>query len=179
MSLATSLLCSPPQPLCPSTVDPSPPGVDTFAYELLLPCSLAAPALARSVVSVLLRSHGLDAARDAVLQVTGELLAAACRFGGGAELRLSLSWQDDEVWTVVHDGHLPHRNPRLGARCEARREDALALLARVVDSCAGEWGHEASPGPRAGTRSWAALGYAGACAYGSGAGRDAVGTSVL
>ncbi|MDJ1134612.1 ATP-binding protein [Streptomyces iconiensis] len=168
MSLVASLLCNAPAAGCPASVDGAPPGPETLGYTFALPGALATPRIARGLVGVVLEAHQLGGMGEAALQVVGELAACACRFAAGGEVSLALRYRDEELWIVLGDGHRPHRNPRIAALCDARREDALRVLDLVVVRCEGEWGYGDVLEPGAGARVWAALPKEGAESYGRG-----------
>ncbi|MFG3252616.1 ATP-binding protein [Streptomyces sp. NPDC048172] len=165
MSLVTSLLCSGAgAQACSSGADTSAPAPETLSYGFTLPGALASPAVARAAARVVLDAHRLGDMAEPSLQAVGELAACGSRFGPG-DLRLFLRYRDEELWVILHDGHQPHRNPRLASACDGRREDALRVLGCVVDACGGEWGYGDALAPGGGTRMWAVLPRAGARAY--------------
>ena len=168
-SLVTSLLCAgTAHTACSSAPDPSAPAPETLAYGLTLPGATASPAVARAATRVVLDAHRLGDMAEPALQAVGELTACGSRFAPG-DLGLHLRFRDDELWVILHDGHQPHRNPRLASACDARRADGLRVLGCVVGACGGEWGYgdALAPGgaPGGGIRMWAVLPRAGARAY--------------
>ncbi|GGR69557.1 hypothetical protein GCM10010252_04520 [Streptomyces aureoverticillatus] len=144
-------------------LDPAP---DDLAYSLTLPAVPTSPAVARRMVGIVLRSHGLLDVTDAAEQVVTELAACARRFTPEDEVYVYLRYRAGALRVILHDGHPRHTNPRLAAICDERRRASLNLMACVVRACVGDWGFDDARQPGGGTRMWAVLPREGARAYG-------------
>ncbi|WP_225098667.1 ATP-binding protein [Streptomyces sp. CoH27] len=142
-----------------------PPTPETLAYSLTLPAAPQTPAIIRSATRTILQVHGLGDVTDAAVLVASELAACACRFTPTAEVYASLRYRDGALRVILYDGHPRHTNPRLAAACEARRRATLRVMASVVRACRGDWGIGEAREPGGGTRMWAVLPHAGACAF--------------
>lgn len=149
-------------PIAPSTPE-------TLTYSLTLPAAPPSPAIARMATRSILRAHDLHDLTDAAVQVVSELAACACRFTSADKVYISLRYRDGALRVILYDDHPRHTNPRLASACEARRRVALRVLACVLKACGGDWGFGEAREPGGGTRMWAVLPRAGACAYLGGA----------
>jgi hypothetical protein len=157
--------CQIPSPSAATDLPLTPPTPETLAYSLTLPAAPQSPAIARAATRTILRAHALEEVADAAVQVVSELAACACRFTPSAEVYVSLRYREDTLRVILYDGHPSHTNPRLASACESRRRAALRVLACVVKACGGDWGFGDAREPNGGTRMWAVLPRAGACAY--------------
>ncbi|WP_330335518.1 ATP-binding protein (plasmid) [Streptomyces sp. NBC_00536] len=162
MSTHPFIAC-PPAP--PVRAGGEPPALDTLTCSLTVPGEPLGAQIARSVVRSVLHAYRLDPLEAAVVQVAGELVAAAWQLEPGRSLYLSVRHRDDSLHLTTYDGHAPHTHPRIAAHCEARRRAALRLMAAVVRSCGGDWGFGESREPGGGTRTWASLPRRGAADY--------------
>ncbi|MER5732868.1 ATP-binding protein [Streptomyces sp. NPDC002138] len=153
----------PPSP--PASVGGEPPALSTLTCSLTVPGEPLGAQIARAAVRSVLHAYGLDPLAPAVVQVTGELVAAAWQLDPGRSVYLSLRHREDALRLTAYDGHAPHTHPRLAAHCEARRRSALRLMAAVVRSCGGTWGFGESREPGGGNRTWATLPRRGAADY--------------
>ncbi|MFD6417138.1 ATP-binding protein [Streptomyces sp. NPDC060194] len=141
----------------PPTGSAHPPHPDTLMCSLTLPGEPHVGAIARAAVRSALHAHGLDDLASAAVQVTAELVSAACLLAPGEAVYLSLRYRDSTLRLTSYD-HAPRpTHPRLAAACDTRRDRALHLLATLVTACAGTWGHAPARPPTPGTRTWAHL----------------------
>ncbi|MFQ6197398.1 ATP-binding protein [Streptomyces sp. NPDC000405] len=165
--------------LCPSvTPNPTDPSdrlrsnldhrsPESLAYSYAIPGEPHAAAIARTSVHNALAAHGLTALLPPALQATGELVACAALFEPGRVLYLSVGWQQEGegVRIVLWDPHTRHVDAEVSAKCAARRNKMLYLLACVVHECKGKWGIIRPTPVREGTRVWVNLPRQGAADY--------------
>ena len=135
----------------------APPSPESLVYGFTLPAEAVSSRVARAAARVVLQAHGLEEMVDVAVQVVGELVACAFRFGVDGPVYLSLRWWEGELQVVLYDGHRRHVHPRLAAACDERRGDALRVLGCVVEGAGGEWGFGEAREPGGGTRMWAVL----------------------
>ncbi|MEV7419174.1 ATP-binding protein [Streptomyces sp. NPDC089919] len=145
----------------PAAAPTTPPPAEALSCSLTVPGEPYSGGIARGAVVAALRAHGMHDLLAAAEQVTGELVAAACRLSPGEDLYLSARYRNDALRLIVYDAHAPHEHPRLADACEARRRSALRLLSAVVRDCGGDWGFGESREPGGGTRTWTTLPRAG------------------
>ncbi|GAA2719752.1 MULTISPECIES: ATP-binding protein [Streptomyces] len=138
-----------------------------LAYSYAIPGEPHAVAVARAGVLRALEAHGLGDLVPPALQATGELVACAALFEPGQVLYLSLRWRREVegVCITLWDPHSGHSEADGSARCAARRNRMLYLLACVVHECKGKWGVIRPAPGREGTKVWVNLPRAGAADY--------------
>ncbi|MFJ3876642.1 ATP-binding protein [Streptomyces sp. NPDC090077] len=128
-----------------------------LCHSVRLPGGAHCAASARSAVRSLLDRHGLAGLGDPAALAASELVACADRFTPGREMVLGLRWRYDALRIVLYDRHPAHSSPAEGEECRGRRSRAMWLLARVAESCGGDWGLTPVLTPLGGSRSWALL----------------------
>ncbi|MFE7713256.1 ATP-binding protein [Streptomyces sp. NPDC057486] len=128
-----------------------------LALSLTLPGDPRSAAIGRDAITASLHAYALTPYIWPSALVVSELVGVTSTMTPGQELYVSARHRDNALRIVVWDQHPRHCDPDAVTLCEARRRQALWLLAAVVDDWGGEWDVCDAMPPHAGTKSWVAL----------------------